>query len=654
MSNFPSVRPSLNLQFDSQPTPEDMTSHLASVGATFSRASVGTYTDANGLIAEASAGQARPNYSSAGVHEGLLIEESRTNLYKLGQTPYLGTVSDSTLRQGGAYGSAYFTDVVVDNGTTITDGTGDGFQFDVNATTGDHTFSFIVKGGNGIDEIRVRRSTVGVDTVQVLVLDLTDGTLDLDTLGATVIDLGSNTYYVAFTDNANASSSVAGYYIKPNVGQTCDGVNFFSLAGLQAEAGSFATSYIPTIPTFSSRASTATYFDSDGELQTASIDEARTDHKYIDGEWVEAGLLLEGASTNLLAYSEDATTTNWNSESAITVTTNAINAPDGNTTADLVAGTATTSLHYLGQNRSLSSSTTYTQSAFVKAEALDYCYLLVNEAGSYGNRTQAYFNLSNGTLDSSLQSGDFTLVSTDIVDVSNGWYRISMTFTTGTLTAGIVRFGISDDGSTGTGGFLGDGSGVYMWGFQLEAQSQPTSYIATSGAEETRSADVYTTATKVRSADVCKITGTTFTDFYNEEEGTIFTNAMCEADSSASRYLYSFNNTISTERVLGLINSSDEIQEQVVDNGGVRAQFFSPTITLGSFFKNGFRYKKDSFNQVTNGIASTPDTAGNVPTPTQLNIASSRTPAGFFNGYIKKFIYFPRALTDNELIKLTQ
>ena len=83
MSNFPSVRPSLNLQFDSQPTPADMTSHLASVGATFSRASIGTYTDANGLIQEASAGQARPNYSTAGVQEGLLIEESRTNIPKI-------------------------------------------------------------------------------------------------------------------------------------------------------------------------------------------------------------------------------------------------------------------------------------------------------------------------------------------------------------------------------------------------------------------------------------------------------------------------------------------------------------------------------------------------------------------------------------------
>ena len=82
MSNFPSVRPSLNLQFDSQPTPADMTSHLASVGATFSRASIGTYTDANGLIQEATAGQARPNYSTAGVHEGLLIEEANES-YKV-------------------------------------------------------------------------------------------------------------------------------------------------------------------------------------------------------------------------------------------------------------------------------------------------------------------------------------------------------------------------------------------------------------------------------------------------------------------------------------------------------------------------------------------------------------------------------------------
>jgi hypothetical protein len=189
---------------------------------------------------------------------------------------------------------------------------------------------------------------------------------------------------------------------------------------------------------------------------------------------------------------------------------------------------------------------------------------------------------------------------------------------------------------------------------QAEEGSVATSRIPTTSAQVTRSADVYTTATKQRSADVCEITGTAFTDFYNEDEGTIFMNAMCEADSGASRFMYSFNNAISSERVVGLIDSSDAIYELVVDNGVVQAQFTSPTITLGTFFKNAFRYNTNSFNQVTDGTASTPDTSGSVSSPFKLNIASSRTPNAFFNGYIKKFIYFPRALDDNELKKLTQ
>jgi hypothetical protein len=424
MSNFPSVRPSLNLQFDSQPTPADMTSHLASVGATFSRASIGTYVDANGLIQEATAGQARPNYSTAGVHEGLLIEEARTNLLLSSED-----LDDSTRWN---FDRVTITEEAIINPK----GTASAFKMAETTDTGGHNTIIL------------------------------------------------NSYFPTIVSGTKYTQS---YYVKKGDGATAPNI-------IQIASGGFISS----------------------EYQNFNI---------------STGSLLTGNG-------DDAT----------------------------------------------------------------------------------------------------------IEDVGNGWYRISMTATGSGNGGSAFILAFTNNADSGrlpsyTGVATSD---IYIWGAQMEEGSFPTSYIPTSG----------TTAT--RSADVCYIDGTAFSDFYNEDEGTIFVNAMCEADSGASRFMYSFNNTISSERVVGLIGTSDAILELVVDNGVVKAQFTSPTLTLGSFFKNGFRYKTNSFNQVTNGTASTPDTSGSVPTPTQLNIASSRTPSDFFNGYIKKFIYFPRALSDNELIKLTQ
>ena len=64
------VRPSLSLDFTAGIDPR----------ITFTRASTGTYVGANGLIATAGTDVPRIQYSSAGVCQGLLVEEARTNL----------------------------------------------------------------------------------------------------------------------------------------------------------------------------------------------------------------------------------------------------------------------------------------------------------------------------------------------------------------------------------------------------------------------------------------------------------------------------------------------------------------------------------------------------------------------------------------------
>ena len=71
--NYPSVTPSLNLDFAK--------SKFLDPRITFTRASVGTYVGADGLIKSASSGAARFTHNPfTGESLGLLIEESRTNI----------------------------------------------------------------------------------------------------------------------------------------------------------------------------------------------------------------------------------------------------------------------------------------------------------------------------------------------------------------------------------------------------------------------------------------------------------------------------------------------------------------------------------------------------------------------------------------------
>ena len=78
----------------------------------------------------------------------------------------------------------------------------------------------------------------------------------------------------------------------------------------------------------------------------------------------------------------------------------------------------------------------------------------------------------------------------------NGWYKIIWT-----------RDYSSQSRVTGINIQPPNSTGVYVWGIQIEVGSSATSYISTSGS------------TVTRSPDQAKITGTNFTDFYNQTEG---------------------------------------------------------------------------------------------------------------------------------------
>lgn len=223
-----------------------------------------------------------------------------------------------------------------------------------------------------------------------------------------------------------------------------------------------------------SRASTATYVDANGVLQTAASGVARDAH-YVNGERT---LLLEPASTNLLLRSQEFDNASWG-KTNVTVTPNAAIAPDGTLTADLVEATAT-------------AATVIVQGVVVNATA---CTFTVYTKRVTGDAHAARFGLYNNSTAQGLYFGSFNR-GTGVFTPATGtgtweaealpddWWRLTLTVTTGITSGNTVNaypgFG---------GGVNPAGEGHYIWGAQLEALAVPTSYIPTEGSTVTRAAD---------------------------------------------------------------------------------------------------------------------------------------------------------------------
>jgi hypothetical protein len=223
----------------------------------------------------------------------------------------------------------------------------------------------------------------------------------------------------------------------------------------------------------------------------------------------------------------------------------------------------------------------------------------------------------------------------------NGWYRIIITFTTAATP--ITLFGgVYISASNGAlQGVNPAGNDCYIWGIQSELGSFATSYIPT------------TTGTLARSADACSITGSAFSGFYNQSEGTFASEAMITNLVGGNRGVITIDNGTTLHHIRhnyvaavgGFIttikaNDADTLL-------GVIAGSASTTQ------KRATAYSGTSFANVVNG--GVPATATRTM-PTGLNvmrIGSVLSGSLYLSGHISSIRYYRKRLSNAKLQALT-
>lgn len=373
-------------------------------------------------------------------------------------------------------------------------------------------------------------------------------------------------------------------------------------------------------------------------LETAASNVARFDHNPVTFE--SLGLLIEEQRTNLVLQSEDFGTTwaNTNSNDDL----NVLIAPNGTLTADKIYST-TSNDGYVSQTVNIVSGTVYTSTIYAKAAGFSSFRIIQTAAG--GDKS-ATFTLTGDGSTSLVTAG----ATATITSVGNGWYRCGITYTATSTGATGFRIYPQQFGATGDGY-----SGIYIWGAQLEAGAFSTSYVQTVASQVTRS------------ADIASMTGTNFSSWYNQGEGTFVTEVIANNSATTGAQVRRFleiRNEATTEVIrFGRATSNFAIRFVLATNGVLENLTPSAAITFGTIVPNNpdtfaVGYSATIPSLVLDGTKAPDITGGFVGLPTgmtQMNIGSAGVAnlTDILNGTIKRVAFYPLRLTNTQLISLT-
>lgn len=186
----------------------------------------------------------------------------------------------------------------------------------------------------------------------------------------------------------------------------------------------------------------------------------------------DTSIQITSANDNLISQPEDFIHAAW-TKSNVTVTSNAIAAPDGTLTADKLIGASGTSNRYAAGNAYTATNTPFV--GYVFAKPGEYGRFRLNLTNFATDSRGVTFDVSTGTILSTDSNGaDYTGISGAIELEDDGWYRCSIKATKGSVNS-TTRLAI--DPKNNAGASTGDGvSGMYFWGAKLQLGSTLTDY----------------------------------------------------------------------------------------------------------------------------------------------------------------------------------
>ena len=342
-----------------------------------------------------------------------------------------------------------------------------------------------------------------------------------------------------------------------------------------------------------SRASGGTYLDANGVLQTASDNIPRVEY---DASGNVKGLLIEEARTNLVTFSEDFTGSGWAVSNGTKTT--GVNDPFGGTTAMTLTATSANGQVLRSIGGSAGTGTNYTGSFYIRRRT--------------GSGVVSLFNPNGGGITA--------------ITITSEWQRYSVTGAGAAATNFVgVRLNTSGDE-------------VDIAYGQLEAGSFATSYIPTSGA------------TATRSADICSIDVDQFGYNYTNTVGTFF--ADFESFSTVQIASRAMTAVLGTDRAVDINMAFETLRADVYSNhtGG---DLYGLNNASAGRNKIAAAMTENNSAACANGGTVDVDTATGTPiVASKLEIGRYYT-TGYLNGHIKSIKYYPRRLTNAQLQELT-
>lgn len=340
------------------------------------------------------------------------------------------------------------------------------------------------------------------------------------------------------------------------------------------------------------RATTATLVNSERLIESVAINVPRLD--YTNGSCPI--ILVEPQRTNL-ALNSQSFIPSWSTspQTTATITSTTTIDPEGFTNAVRITNVSGGST--LGRVFTVVSGTTYTSSIWVRR---------VNGVGN------VEFVDLNG--------------SSTILNLTTEWKRFSITCTAVSIGRFYIRVNTVGDS-------------IEVWGAQLEAGSNATSYIPTVASAVTRNADV--------------ISKTGISSLINGESGTLFLNSASLANDGTTKYFSINDGTTNNEIVFQYTSTSNTVGIRYLVGGVAQCDASVLIINALEFNKFAFTWQLNKFELWCNGIKVISDTSGNVTTGfNQINFRRSNGTIPFFSK-VKSVALWKTALTDTQLSQLT-